>query len=89
MFGPCKNLDYEMELGFFVGQGNELGSADTDLGGRRAYLWRVSRERLVGTRHTGVGISAARTFSGEEFCDDDLAVCCDDGGVGSVSDAGV
>jgi fumarylacetoacetase len=24
-FGPCKLLDYEMELGFFVGQGNELG----------------------------------------------------------------
>ena len=25
VFVPCKNLDYEMELGFFVGQGNELG----------------------------------------------------------------
>src|SRR5690349_20025819 len=25
VFGPCKNLDYEMELGFFVGQGNEMG----------------------------------------------------------------
>ena len=24
-FGPCRNLDYEMELGFFVGRGNELG----------------------------------------------------------------
>ena len=23
---PCKNLDYEMEVGFFVGQGNELGT---------------------------------------------------------------
>ena len=27
IFIPCKNLDYEMELGFFVGQGNELGRA--------------------------------------------------------------
>jgi fumarylacetoacetase len=27
VFIPCKNLDYEMELGFFVGQGNELGRA--------------------------------------------------------------
>ncbi len=27
VFIPCKNLDYEMELGFFVGQGNEFGSA--------------------------------------------------------------
>jgi fumarylacetoacetase len=27
VFIPCKNLDYEMELGFFVGQGNELGAS--------------------------------------------------------------
>ena len=27
VFIPCKNLDYEMELGFFVGQGNELGES--------------------------------------------------------------
>ena len=26
-FIPAKNLDYEMEVGFFVGQGNELGSS--------------------------------------------------------------
>lgn len=26
VFIPCKNLDYEMELGFFVGQSNEIGS---------------------------------------------------------------
>jgi fumarylacetoacetase len=25
-FGPCKLLDYEMEMGFFVGHGNELGT---------------------------------------------------------------
>jgi fumarylacetoacetase len=27
VFGACKNLDYEMELGFFVGRGNELGQS--------------------------------------------------------------
>jgi fumarylacetoacetase len=27
VFIPCKNLDYEMELGFFVGKGNELGTS--------------------------------------------------------------
>ncbi len=27
VFIPCKNLDYEMELGFFVGQGNEIGGS--------------------------------------------------------------
>ena len=25
VFAPCKNLDYEMEMGFFVGSGNDLG----------------------------------------------------------------
>ena len=25
VFGPCRNLDYEMELGFYVGRGNEIG----------------------------------------------------------------
>ena len=27
VFIPCKNLDYEMEVGFFVGRGNELGTS--------------------------------------------------------------
>ncbi len=27
VFNPCKSLDYEMEVGFFVGQGNELGTS--------------------------------------------------------------
>jgi fumarylacetoacetase len=26
VFGPCKRLDYEVELGFFIGQGNALGT---------------------------------------------------------------
>jgi fumarylacetoacetase len=28
-FGPCKLLDYEMEMGFFVGPGNDLGTRIT------------------------------------------------------------
>ena len=27
VFGACKNLDYETELGFFIGTGNELGKS--------------------------------------------------------------
>ena len=27
VFGPCKNLDYELELGAFIGPGNKLGDA--------------------------------------------------------------
>lgn len=29
VFGPCKLLDYEMELGFFIGPGNDLGERIT------------------------------------------------------------
>ena len=25
-FGPCRNLDYELELGVWIGPGNEQGS---------------------------------------------------------------
>ncbi|AOT07397.1 fumarylacetoacetase [Pseudoalteromonas luteoviolacea] len=28
-FGPCKRLDYELELGIYLGKGNELGEAIT------------------------------------------------------------
>ena len=27
VFGPCRNLDYEMEVGFFVSRGNRLGES--------------------------------------------------------------
>jgi fumarylacetoacetase len=27
VFGPCKRLDYEVELGFFIGRGNALGTS--------------------------------------------------------------
>src|SRR6185295_16647300 len=27
LFGPCKRLDYEVELGFFIGRGNALGTS--------------------------------------------------------------
>lgn len=26
VFGPCQRLDFELEVGFFIGQGNQLGS---------------------------------------------------------------
>ena len=29
-YGPSRRLDYELELGIFIGRGNELGAADPD-----------------------------------------------------------
>ena len=33
-FGPSKRLDYELELGIWIGQGNEMGESDRHRRGR-------------------------------------------------------
>lgn len=40
-FGPCQNLDYELELGFVIGQGNELGTP-IPLAAAEAHLFGVT-----------------------------------------------
>jgi fumarylacetoacetase len=40
-FGPCKNLDYELELGAFIGPGNSLGER-IPLSGAPSHLFGVS-----------------------------------------------
>lgn len=40
-FGPSKRLDYELELGWFVGQGNEQGEP-IDIAGAEAHLFGVT-----------------------------------------------
>ena len=49
----------------------------------------VSGERLVGARHPGVGVPAARAVPREELRDDDVAVGRDAGGAGAVPRAGI
>src|SRR5690606_14713979 len=39
-FGPCEWMDYEMELGFYVGTGNELGTS-VPLSGAESHLFGV------------------------------------------------
>ena len=68
-YGPSRRLDYELELGLWIGRGNELGTADPDRRGGRAYRWILPAQRLVGARHPGMGISAARAVPGQEFPD--------------------
>ena len=66
-YGPSRNLDFELELGAFIGMGTELG---TDRSGRqsgRARVRLLPAQRLVGARHPGLGISAARAVPRQEF----------------------
>ena len=73
-YGPSRRLDYELELGMWIGRGNELGSADPDRRGGRAYRRLLPAQRLVGARPAGVGISAARAVPGQEFPDQRVAL---------------
>ena len=62
-FGPSQRLDYELELGLWVGVGNELGQPVAMDAGRGPAVRRDAAQRLVGARHPGLGIPAARARS--------------------------
>ena len=44
VFGPSGSLDYELEVGVFVGPGNSLGQSDSNCRSRAAYLRLVPGE---------------------------------------------
>ena len=73
-YGPSRRLDYELELGMFIGRGNELGDADPDRRGGGAHRRLLPAQRLVGARPAGVGISAARAVPRQEFPDHHFAL---------------
>ena len=59
-YGPSRRLDIEAELGFVVGAGSERGSRIARRRARRPRLRRRRPQRLVGARHPGLGVRAAR-----------------------------
>ena len=68
-FGPTRALDYELEVGFFIGGGQRAGRADPDRVRRGSRLRHLPGQRLVGARYTGLGIPAARPVSRQELRD--------------------
>ena len=83
-YGPSRNLDFELELGMYIG---------TPIGTRRArpnrpslgsYFRVLFAQRLVSARCAGLGISAARSIPGKEFRHQRLAVGGDGGSAGAV-----
>ena len=83
-FGPSRRLDYELELGVWIGPGNELGEPDPDQRGGRARRRLLPAERLVGARHPGLGIPAARTVPVQELRQHRLGLDRHAGGAGAV-----
>ena len=84
-FGPTGALDYELEVGFFIGAGNALGRADPHRVRRESHLRHLPGQRLVGPRYTGLGIPAARPVSGQELRNQHLALGDTNGSARSVS----
>jgi hypothetical protein len=73
-FGPCARLDYELELGIWIGQGNAMGDAIAMWRCRRAYCRFLPAQRLVGPRYPGLGIPAAGAVPVEKLYHQHLAL---------------
>ncbi len=72
-YGPSRRLDYELELGIWIGRGQRPRPADSDWRSRRAHRGILPSQRLVRARPAGVGISAARAVPRQEFPDQHFA----------------
>ena len=64
-FGPCKRLDFELEMGVVIGQPSAIGEMLTRGAGRSHDLRLRAAQRLERARHPAVGIRAARAVPGE------------------------
>ena len=82
VFGPSVRLDIEAEVGFVVGTGSELGEPVRARGRRASRVRRLPRQRLVGARHPGLGVRAARPVPRQVVRHVDLALDRADGGAG-------
>ena len=88
-YGPSRNLDFELELGMFIGIGDRARRPGPDRQGRGSYVRLLPAQRLVGARHAGLGIPAARSVPRQEFRHHRLAVGGDRGSAGAVPHRGL
>jgi hypothetical protein len=68
-FGPSRMMDYELEIGAFVGPGNSLG---TPIVIADAGHIRRPAQRLVSAGYSEMGISATQTIPRQELCHQSL-----------------
>ena len=73
-FGPTRALDYEMEVGCFVGTANPLGAPVPDRGGGDAPVRPLPGQRLVRARRAELGVPAARALPRQELRDHGVAL---------------
>ncbi len=83
-FGPCRKLDYELEMGFIVGKPSVLGEPVSTADAPAHMFGMVIPQRLERARHPAVGIRAARAVQQQVVRDVDLAMGGDDGGARAI-----
>ncbi len=90
VYQAARNLDYELELGFYIGvpPGTWRQTVPIETGGRTHFRL-LPAQRLVGARHSGLGISTAGAVSCQELHDHGFALGGDDGSTYALSRARV
>ena len=83
-FGPCKRLDFELEMGVVVGQPSTMGEMLSESQAEADDLRFRASERLERARYPAVGIRAAGSVPGESVCDFDQPVGRHPRGAGTV-----
>ena len=86
-FGPCKRLDFELEMGVVVGQASTMGDDAQRATGRGDDLRLRAAQRLERARHPAMGICAARPVPGQGVRHLDQPVGGDARGAGAVPPA--
>ena len=86
-FGPCKRLDFELEMGVVVGQPSAMGEMLTEKQAEEMIFGFVHSQRLERARHPAMGIRAARAVPGQGVRHLDQPVGGDARGAGAVSPA--
>ena len=82
-FGPCRNLDYEYELGIWIGPGNAQGTP-IPIAQAATHIAGFCMLNDWSARHPTLGIAAARPLPGEEFLHDGFALGDHAGGDGAL-----
>ena len=86
-FGPCKRLDFELEMGVVIGQSSAIGEMLSEQQAEADDLRLRDPERLERARYPAVGICAARAVPGQGVRHLDQPVDRDARGAGAVPDA--
>jgi len=75
IYGPCRLFDFELEIGFFVRLGNQLGSQNSYRTSCRPYISNGARQRLI-CGYPETRICSTGTFSVQKFRNKHLSDEC-------------